>query len=344
MKKSLFLAVAAAALLASSCSNDEVISVPRQAAIGFDTFVNKTTRATDATNTNLTSMSVYGYIGDATPVKNFNGTIVSRPDQSAVWTYSPLQYWTADKKYFFTALSSPVLEGNSHYRYTWADALQPETAGFYGSGTISFDNTAPTAASGNEDLVYAYATKETPTEITSDPGTVQFTFKHALSRVKFTFNNVMGSNAYVIKVYDLTINNATATADLTLGVKDPVWENHANTTVLTMRNSYFTPQEQTAVNAQSIASGTKFIIPGQSTLNITFKVDLMLGNGTVLATYNHIGKALPATEFLNGHSYNFVADLNPDNIDPDNEMFPIVFTVIDVEDWIEESAIPVTGE
>lgn len=344
MKKSLFLAAATAALLASSCSNDEVISVPRQSAIGFDSFVNKTTRATDATNANLTRMTVYGYIGDADPVINFNGTIVSRTDKSAPWTYNPVQYWTAEKNYFFTTLSSPVLEGNSHYTYSWSENLPTETDGFFGTGTIMFDNTAPTGASGNEDLVYAYATKTTPAEITSDPGLVEFTFKHALSRVKFTFNNVMGSNAYAIKVYDLTINNATATASLALGAEKPVWANHTNTTVLTMRNELFAPQDQIAINTKSVVSGTKFVIPGQNTLNITFKVDLMLTNGTILSTYNHIKKELPATEFQNGHSYNFVADLNPQNIDPENEMFPIEFTVIDVEDWIEEADIPVTTE
>lgn len=45
MKKSLFLSAVAAALVLSSCSNDEVLSSQPQSPIGFDSFVGKTTRA-----------------------------------------------------------------------------------------------------------------------------------------------------------------------------------------------------------------------------------------------------------------------------------------------------------
>lgn len=338
MKKSYLPLAATACLLLASCSQDELVQAPGQPAIGFDSFVGKTTRATDATNTNLLRMSVYGYIGDATPAKIFNGTMVSRTTQAAEWTYKPLQYWTAGKKYFFTALSSPSNEGNNHFSYTWADNLPTATEGFYGTGTITFDNSQ---SKGNEDVVYAFATKVTDDPLTTSPGKVEFLFKHALSRVIFTFNNKMGSDAYTIKVYGLTINNATSTADLVLGTQNPTWSNHANTTVLTLRDELYNPQAQTAANNASVASGTKFIIPGELTFNITFKVDLILNGTTLLATYNHVAQALPKTVFQNGHSYNFVADLTPDNIDPENDMFPIEFNVTDVEEWIPEADIPV---
>ncbi|NPD91078.1 fimbrillin family protein [Xylanibacter muris] len=338
MKKHVLAAVAASLML-SSCSNDEVISVPGQAAINFDSFVSKTTRATDASKTNLMNMTVYGYIGDETPVKNFDGQIVSRPDQSTEWGYTPIQYWTADKNYFFTAISSPVSEGNSHYTYTWADNLPIDiNADFYGSGTISIDNSK---SGGNEDLVYAYATKSTPAQITTSPGKVEFVFKHALSRVKFTFKNAMGSDAYSIKIYDLKITNAATQAELTLGEKDPTWNNHSNTTELTLRNNLFVPANQIALNAASVASGTKFIIPGEQTLNISFNIDLIV-YGKTIATYYHNNQEIPTTTFQNGHSYNFLADINPKNIDPEQDMFPIEFNVIDVDGWIEESGIPVT--
>lgn len=338
MKKSYLPLAATACLLLASCSQDELVQAPEQPAIGFDTFVGKTTRADDATNTNLRRMSVYGYIGGDTPAKIFDGTLVSRTDQAAEWTYSPLQYWTAGKNYFFTAISSPATQGNNHFSYTWANTLPSATAGFNGTGTISFNNAA---AGGNEDVVYASAPMTTADPLTTSPGKVGFIFKHALSRVKFTFNNQMGSTAYTIKVYNLTINNATSTADLVLGDQNPTWSNHANTTVLTLRDNLFDPQTQTAANNASVASGTKFVIPGTLTFNITFSVDLIL-NGTTLATYNHVAQALPETVFQNGHSYNFVASLTPDNIDPDNEMLPIEFTVTDVEGWEEDPDITVT--
>ncbi len=337
MKKTLFL-VAASSIVMASCSNDEVISMPQKSAIGFDSYVSKTTRATDATTDNLFMMNVYGYIGGATPVKNFDGTIVSRPNASTPWTYSNQQYWTAGKSYFFTAVSSPTQEGNNHYSYIWADVLPTETTGFNGSGTIGFDNQK---SEGNEDLVYAFATKTTPDPLTTDPGEVQFSFKHALSRVRFTFNNAMGSAAYSIKVYGLTINNATGQAELPLGDVSPAWTNPANTTVLTLRDNLYTPDTQTATNTASVVSGTKFIIPGTNALKITFKVDLIL-NGNTLATYNHVDTDLGEIQFQNGHSYNFVATINPDNINPEEQMFPIKFNVVDIEKWEEDENVPVT--
>ncbi len=338
MKKSLFL-IAVSAFALASCSNDEVVDMQKQSAIGFDSYVGKTTRATDATMEFLNEISVFGYIGDATPLKIFNNQKVTK--SGTAWTYSPLQYWAAGKNYFFTALASPTVEGNTEYTYTWAaDAdLPTATAGFYGTGTINLNNAA---ANGNEDLVYAYATAQTADPLTASPGTVQFDFKHALSRVKFTFTNGMGSDSYSIKVYGLQINNSAAKATLTLGAENPVWAGHTSQAVLALRDNLFTPTSQTAQNAASVVSGTKFIIPESAkALTITFKVDLMI-NGTLIETYTHSDVALPATTFQNGHSYNFVAVLDPQNIDPDQQMFPIEFNVQSVAGWQEDPNIPVT--
>lgn len=329
-------------MVMASCSNDEVLSTPDKQAIGFESYVGKTTRATDASMANLTKIYVYGHIGTgAAAIKNFDGTLVSRASATATdWTYDPVQYWTAGKDYFFTAVASSVeSEGNHQYTYTWADALPESTAGYYGSGTIAFNNQV---AAGNEDVIYAFAQKTTPDPMTASPGTVEFSFKHALSRVKFTFTNGMGSEAYSIKVYDLTINNAYASGNLVLGAESPVWSDQNATTTLTLRNNLYTPTNQIAANTMNVASGTKFIIPGAADveLKISFKVDLMV-NGSLLDTYAHNNVVLPATAFQNGHSYNFKAEINKENIDPENDMYPIVFNVVEVEEW-EESDVPVT--
>ncbi len=338
MKKSLFL-IAASAFALASCSNDEVVDMQKQSAIGFDSYVGKTTRATDATMSSLSEISVYGYIGEATPLKIFDNQKVTK--SGTEWTYSPLQYWVAGKNYFFTAIASPTAEGNTEYTYTWAaDAdLPTDVAGFFGTGTINLNNAA---ANGNEDLVYAYAIAQTPDPMTAQPETVQFDFKHALSRVKFTFTNAMGSGSYSVKVYGLQINNSAAQASLTLGAETPAWAGHTSQAVLALRDNLFTPANQTAQNDGSVVSGTKFIIPeSEKALTITFKVDLMI-NGTLIETYDHSDVVLPATTFQNGHSYNFTAELNPQNIDPDQQMFPIQFNVRDVALWEEDPNITVT--
>lgn len=328
MKAIHFLAAGALITLAA-CSNDEVIQAPESAPIGFDSFIGKVTRAEDATLNNISTFSVYGYLGDAGTPRIFDGTQVTK--ESGDWTYSPLQYWAPGKNYFFTALSSPVSQGNSRYDYTWGSVLPVETAGFYGAGTISFDNSA---AAGNEDLIYAFATATTPAEIISAPERVQFAFKHALSRVKFTFNNAMASDAYSIKIHGLKINNTASSGNLVLGEENPVWE-VAGTTTLTLRPTYFTPTSGIAANNASVASGTKFIIPETKALSISFDVDLIV-NGATIATYSHNEVALPSVEFANGYSYNFVAEINPENI-VDEGLYPIIFNVSAVEGWTENT-------
>ncbi len=339
MKKSLVLLTAVTALALTSCSNDEVIDSQAPMAIGFDSFVGKTTRATDASKTNMQYINVYGYIGDATPAKIFDGTQVKNGNNA--WTYSPLQYWIAGKNYFFTAVGSPVAQVNRKYSYTWVgDADLPRTTdNFHGTGTIAMDNAA---ANGNEDVVYAYATKTTPDAITADPGKVDFEFHHALSRVKFTFRNAMESSSYSINVKDVSIVNAFSNGNMTLGVQSPEWTNQSGPATLKMDNNNFITKGPAALG-NDVVSATKFIIPGTCTLKISFTVDLMV-NGIVVATYNHTSQPLTAEDmaFVPGHSYNFVASLNPKNIDPDNQMFPIEFNVTSVDVWEEEADKTVT--
>lgn len=338
--KAIYLIAAGAVLTLASCSNDEVLQAPAQAPIGFDSFIGKTTRADDATMSNVKFITVYGYLGDAGAPKLFDGTIVN--NASGTWEYTPLQYWTAGKNYFFTAVASPALSGNNHYSYAWStEALPTDLSNFNGSGVISLNNT-PAAASGNEDVIYAFATATTPATLTAAPGRVQFDFKHALSRVKFTFNNKMGSDAYSIKIHDLKINNTAASGELTLGDAAPVWA-AAGTTALDFRAAYYTPASATAANSASVASGTKFIIPENKALSITFSIDLIVNNQTI-ATYNHSERAVPQVDFQNGFSYNFVADITPENIDPEQELYPILFNVQSVAGWEDAANQTVTLE
>lgn len=335
--KKIHLIAASAALILAACSEDQVVKAPEASPIGFNSYIGKTTRADDATLSNVSFITVYGYLGDAGAPKLFDGQIVTK--SSGTWEYTPLQYWTAGKNYLFTAVASQMPQGNNHYSYVWDDARPTSTTSFYGSGTIGFDNSL---SLGNEDLLYAYNTAITPDPLTAQPERVPFAFKHALSRVKFTFKNAMASDAYSIKVYDLTIDNAAATGNLVLGAENPSWT-VAGSTSLTLRPAYFNPNTGLASNNNSVASGTKFIIPETKALTISFKIDLIVA-GNVVETYSHSERVLPSVEFQNGFSYNFVAEITPENIDPDQDLFPILFNVTEVEEWTENSDTPVTFE
>lgn len=333
--KAIHLIAAGAALTLAACSNDEMVQAPEATPIGFDSYIGKTTRADDATLSNVKNITVYGYLGDAGAPKLFDGQIVS--NTSGMWEYSPLQYWTAGKNYLFTAVASPASSGDNHYSYAWDDARPTAIENFYGSGTIGFDNSR---ASGNEDLIYAFKTATTPSPLDEAPDKVSFSFKHALSRVMFTFKNAMASDAYTIKVYDLYIDNTASEGSLKLGEENPKWTT-VGTTSLVLRPDYFVPKSGEAANNSQVASGTKFIIPETKALTISFKIDLIV-SGNVIGTYSHIECVLPSVEFQNGYSYNFVAEITPENIDPEQELFPILFDVTEVEGWKDAAETPVT--
>lgn len=55
MKKLLFIGLAATAMLAG-CSNDETVEMAQPAAIGFESFVDKSTRATESDDITLTNL------------------------------------------------------------------------------------------------------------------------------------------------------------------------------------------------------------------------------------------------------------------------------------------------
>ena len=328
MKKMIF-ALAAGSLLLASCSNDETVLRPEGQAIAFDGFIDKTTRAEDASMENLKQIAVCGFIGN-TDLRNFDKVRVSKQTNGS-WTYSPIQYWTADKAYYFMAFSSQVLgTGGSHMLYNWpatTETPDPE-APFYGVGTLSFDNKS---ANGSEDVLYSSVATKTPAVLSAAPAPVAFTFKHALSRVHFTFTNGMGTNGYSIKVNNLRIDNATASGVFTLGTENPAWTSLDGQFELASEmpaNSFGNGNHATSENV--------FVIPCTSTFTISFEVELYLNNQLV-DTYTHSVKALPETVLKPGYSYNFAATLSASNIDPDNELYPIVFTVTDVEGWTPET-------
>lgn len=111
MKKSIFLLGVAVAAM-TSCSNDKLLdqAEPIQRAIGFDSFVNKTTKAVTATDASITKFYAFGYYTasneetDETPIfKNGNayGNIaVTKPASGVVWDYTNTEYWTKNYYHF----------------------------------------------------------------------------------------------------------------------------------------------------------------------------------------------------------------------------------------------------
>ena len=328
------MGIAAAAMLAS-CSLDETLETARDMrVIGFsNAFVDNATRSVvdpSFTKESLGNFAVYGFTQNG---QIFDGVTVSSSDNGATWTYNPTQYWVEGNQYAFGAIApanTPVSE----------EQLLGSSVSDYKVGmTVSFTNT-----DGKTDLLYAAADNVDANEsFMADPQLVGLTFKHQLSKVKFSFlNNVSG--AYNIKVTDVKITNAKETGTLTVSdAAENVWSNVDGTKEL----SFGAASTTDASTADAIAHTTEvetyneqLMIPTESTVsyNVTFTVELL--NGTVsMGTYNHTA-TISGVELKLGYCYDFAAELNAENIvvdpdDPDAELKPIEFTVNEISDWID---------
>lgn len=310
MKKIFLIGLAATAML-TSCSNDENIEMPAQNnAIGFSTFVNKSTRATesdDISKSNIGNIYVYGWRGDT---QIFNAQEVSVDGTSGNGTYSPVQYWEGGYTYAFEAIA-PKSEG-----VTFTAAKD--------GGLIAFVNDAST------DLVYSKADdKVTESTLTATPGKVNFTFKHLLSRVKFTFMNAFPANAAAkITVSNVKITNAYKSGTITPATASAAWTVTDNTLDVEFAN----------VDATNILAGNNtgatehmYLIP-YATPSYSVEFDVTLDQAGATTTYHHTATITTGMEM--GKSYNFVAKIDNTNIDPENELYPIEFTA-DVTPWGE---------
>lgn len=333
MKKVFFLGIAAATMLAS-CSKNETVDVPQGKAIGFsNTFVDNATRSVvdpSFTTTSLGNFAVYGFTQKG---QIFDGVPVSSADNGSTWTYNPIQYWVKGNQYAFAAIAPASVSVSD------AELTGTSVDDYKVGMTVSFTN------DGKTDLLYAAANNVNADEtFMASPDPVSLTFKHQLSKVKFSFtNNVSG--AYNIKVTDVKITNAKRTGTLTVSTAaDNVWSNVGGNPLELEFGAAGTTDASTAV---AIAFGSEvetyneqLMIPTASTesYNVTFKVELL--RGTVpMGTYNHTA-TIKGVELKLGYCYDFAAELNAKNIvvdpdDPNAELQPIEFEVNEISGWID---------
>ena len=318
MKKILFAAAAVVAL--ASCATDEVVSRPEnKVAIEMTAFVDNATRvATDINVNNLKDFGVYGSVvkgNDQSLI--FTNTVVS--NTNGAFTYSPVQYWVEQAKYTFTAFAP-------YTNAKWAYA--PSAGKDAYNGTLSFDNAA---ALGEQDLIFASAVRVTPGEITAAPDKVGFTFGHLLSKVAFKYANGFTDGNITLNVYDVKINNTAATGKV--AIADGVvgaWTDNGGNYVRSFGDAAADAADALA-NSASLTTEHFYVIPVEREYNITFKVGLYQA-GVLLQTYEH--EINTTINFEKGKSYSISAVLTPMNVNPAQQLYPIEFDVVAVEDWV----------
>ncbi|OUO97219.1 fimbrillin family protein [Barnesiella sp. An22] len=330
MKKLFMIGLAATAMLAS-CSNDETVEMAQQKAIGFsNAFVNNGTRSIvdpSFTTETLEDFAVYGFTQAG---QIFKGDKVYKGGSASTgWSYDVLQYWVPGNTYTFGAIAPHSVATNV------SDVALPENAKKV-EMTVAFTNTDADQV----DLLHAEPAQIAGTEVTETYKTpVSMTFRHQLSKVKFSFENAVGEG-YNVKVSNIKIMDAYTNGTLTVAANGNTWSAQANNT-LGLDFGNVVADDATADEAAVIANtatlesyNEKLMIPmdATATYTVTFTAELYQGD-VLLGSYNHEVK-IENVEFKLGYCYDFKASLTHENI-TDKPLNPIEFDVTNVEDWNE---------
>lgn len=330
MKKLFMIGLAATAMLAS-CSNDETVEMAQQKAIGFsNAFVNNGTRSIvdpSFTTETLEDFAVYGFTQAG---QIFKGDKVYKGGSASTgWSYDVLQYWVPGNTYTFGAIAPHSVATNV------SDVALPENAKKV-EMTVAFTNTDADQV----DLLHAEPAQIAGTEVTETYKTpVSMTFRHQLSKVKFSFENAVGEG-YNVKVSNIKIMDAYTNGTLTVAANGNTWSAQANNT-LGLDFGNVVADDATADEAAVIANAAtlesyneKLMIPMDTTATytVTFTAELYQGD-VLLGSYNHEVK-IENVEFKLGYCYDFKASLTHENI-TDKPLNPIEFDVTNVEDWNE---------
>lgn len=326
MKKTLFAALALA--FVASCSNEEVVEMAQKEAIGFDNaFINNSTRSvydpSYASNKMFNDFKVYGFVnGNALWDE---GETVTGP---TTWTYTNTQYWINGADYTFHAVAPAT---------GWTKTAATANDGV----SLNFTN------DGKSDVLYSTATAQGKPN--GQNSTVALTFRHILSKVKFSFENAYNSASSTIKVSDIHITNAHQTGSVALNGDATTWSAHAGTLNLDFGDA--TTDDATTDVATAYEYGKTLesynellLIPGiEYTYNVTFTVHLLVSDKEI-DTYSHKVdvKFTPAA----GSSYDIKAIINPKNIDPENPdgQEAIQFTVNSITGWTENNVDDILKE
>lgn len=309
--KKFFIAIVALAA-AVSCSNDDIISIDRQA-IGFgNPFVENSVRADYSDGVQkLTKFNVYGTVtGTAGTVNIFDGVEVKGNVGTAVWSYEEQynQYWIPGADYNFAAVvDATVAKGDYNMPLTLT--------------------TVADATSNLEDMLYATATVDNATA-TQDP--VNFNFSHLLSKVHFTVTS-NATGGYYHTVTGIKVSNFESG---TYTIDSETW---AGTTA---KNVAFGDIENVTADNTNVSNADLLLVPNAEPFKVEFTVNLYKGN-TLLGTTTYADNDADTTNnaisvdtpLVKGNSYNFTIACSVGN--------PIKFTVTNDPEWADTTDVTV---
>lgn len=305
MKRLVMCGVAVLAL--AGCTQNEVLNISSDRAIGFDAYTGKGTRAVndiigEGSSSGFNKFIVYGSYANSEDQETvvFNGVTVS---YSSSWTYTNEQYWQ-NGNYNFAAYSdgNGALSGGPTASYTHDGGLQIQNY-----------------VVGEKDLIFATQTASVTDKTTYDEP-VNLTFSHLLSKVKFTFTETFADNL-TVEVSNLKIVNSKTKGTYKYDTDAYKWEIGTDTKEITYK---------TLVVSTSYTSEECYVLPQSTTgLTASFTVTVKDELGAEVMSKDFTGddavslNVTNATKWQNGYAYNYTAELTPAVINPDAK--PIQF-------------------
>lgn len=338
--KKIFILAAVTAIALTACTKTETTAVSEGNLIKFDNaFVGNVTKA-DITKNNFATFWVYGSANtdaDNWADTKFTNSKVTKGEagigDNSVWSSEEKAYWTPNADHFFAAYAN----GTDYI----ADASLDFDAA---TSKLTFNN----YTAGDYDLVAAVATKDA---VTVDGGTgagnVAFSFVHMLSKVKFTFNTE-AAHEQVMKVSDLKFTAVKTTSGDITSNNTVSW----TTTGSPATAEYIydvTSLEDFAAESQGPFFSEMYVIPqGNTSLTVSFKVTWKSSDAATEesgdssykeATFR--GNLSYDSKWQPGYSYNYIATINPEDVNPALEDQQITFQVDEVKGWESDTEIDV---
>ena len=267
--------LAVAALV--SCSKEQTVSFDKGELIGFNSFVENSTRAAVDPSYNASTLAYFDVYGAVNGVNIFDGDRVIRNNKAygVAWdmaSTAPNQYWIVGANYIFDAV---------------VDAT---------SVTTDSNTGLPTALTyemaGQTDMLHSRVVP------TTNSGLVTFNFTHLLSKVKFTVKNESAVDAN----YRYTVTGINLTDVYTKGdcsVPDHEWSN-------TTTDTYGIANMTIAGGATEECATEVLLIPGAN-IGISFNVNAQIYDGEewVTLTTTPVTKT-GVKELVANNAYNFI--------------------------------------
>ena len=336
MKKLIFAAFAAGAMVLAGCTKIEVKDVPESRAIGFDNFVSNAVKSPITQNSDLNKFYVFGGTVADNDIFNNQEMNVSWSSGDATVTYSPQRFWEQNSTYKFAAYSN----GNK-------TCTNVEINSFADDDDYAHLKISDYTTNGTEDLIYAQsANAKYSWNGTDEPTVVEFTFYHILSNISFEFAKDAQLDDITVEIEGLTINSINKTGTFT---GEDIVSNQYNFAAWSSNNpsaqSITFTTASTSQNGGSITSDQLYLIP-QSAENLTISFTLKSSSDEVTGlpaekTFTNIEIPAPLNKNWNpGFSYIYKANITAETFDSK----PIVFDVQEVKAWETPEDIDIEDE